>query len=105
MNAVDAHAIAQTAGHDTPEGEALLDDLFSRVAFTGAGVRESLIVNIAASYCWQFDDNLRQLANPWPPIIDLYGLGYTSSDDDDPEGSKVSLPIGYNGGSRSYRII
>jgi hypothetical protein len=64
VNAVDAHRIAQTAGHNTPEGEALLDDLFSNVGFHGAGVRESLVATIAAGYCWDFDRELRHFPNP-----------------------------------------
>jgi hypothetical protein len=105
VGAVEAHGIAQTAGHDTPEGESLLDELFSKVSFRGAGVRESLIANIAAAYCWDFDAKLRRLPNPWPSLIDLYGMGYTSSGDDDPDGKGLTLLVGYKDAFASYRIV
>jgi hypothetical protein len=105
VNAVEAHGIAQTAGHDTPEGESLLDDLFSKVLFRGAGVRESLIANIVAGYCWDFDSELCNLPNPWLPLIELYGMGYTTSGDDDPDGNGLTLLVGYKDNSRAYRIV
>jgi hypothetical protein len=105
VNAVDAHGIAQTAGHETPEAQSLLDDLFSKVAFRGAGVRESLIATIASAYCWYDDAELRHLPNPWAPLIDLYGMGYTTSGDDDPDGNGLTLLVGYKDGSASFRIV
>jgi hypothetical protein len=105
VTAVEAHGVAQTAGHDTPEGEALLDDLFCKVVFRGAGVRESLIGTIAAAYCWDLDPELRHLSNPWLPLVELYGMGYTTSGDDDPDGNGLALLVGYKNGIGSYRIV
>ena len=105
VNVIEAHGIAQTAGHNTPEGEALLDDLFSKVLFRGAGVRESLISTIAAAYCWDFDPELRHLPNPWSPLVELYGMGYTTSGDDDPDGNGLTLLVGYKNGIKSYRVV
>jgi hypothetical protein len=105
VNAVEADGIAQTAGYKTAEYEALIDDLFDKVLFRGAGVRESLIANIAAGYSWDLDPELRDLPNPWLPLIELYGMGYTSSGEDDPDGNGLTLIVGFKGGLRSYRII
>jgi hypothetical protein len=105
VSVVDAHRFAQTAGHNSPEGNLLLDDLFKKVVFRGAGVRLALIGTIAAGYCWRYDADLRHLPNPWLPLIDLYGMGYTTSGDDDPNGDGLSLLVGYKGGIRAYRII
>jgi len=102
---VEAHGIAQTAGHNEPEGEGVLDDLFNKVTFRGAGVRTALIANIAAGYCWEFDRELSHLPNPWSPLVVLYGMGYTSSTDDDVENDSVSLLVGYSQKTRAYRIV
>ncbi len=104
INAVDADRFAQTAGHDTPDGIALLDDLFSKVTFKGAGVRTSLIANITAAYCWGFDRELCSLPNPWLPLLELYELGYTTSGEDDPDGNGLTLLVGYKNAIGCYRI-
>ena len=105
VNAVEAHGFAQAAGHNTPEGDALLDDLFSKVLFRGAVVRESIICTITAAYCWDFDPELHHLPNPWLSIVELYGMGYTTSGDDDPDGNGLTLLVGYKNGIDSYRIV
>jgi hypothetical protein len=105
VDAVTAHGIAQTAGQDTPFGHSIVHDLFRKVVFEGAGVRTGLIGNIAAVYCWDLDPDLRGFANPWEPLMNLYGLGYTSSNEDDPDWSGLQLTVGHKGGIESYRII
>ncbi len=105
VNAVEADGFAQSAGHNTPEGKALLHDLFSMVVFRGAGVRTSLIATIVAGYCWDLDPELRDLPNPWLPLIELYGMGYTTSGDDDPDGNGLTLLVGYKNGVGSYRVV
>jgi hypothetical protein len=105
LNAVEAYGFAQTAPHDTPEGDSLLQELFTKVVFRGAGVRESLITNITAAYCWNYVPKLCPMPNPWAPIIELYGMGYTTSGDDDPDGNGLTLLVGFKNGFNSYRII
>jgi hypothetical protein len=105
VDPVIAHEIAQDAGNATPFGHSIMDDLFTKVVFKGAGVREALIWSIAAAYCWDLDPNLRGFANPWEPLIELYGLGYTTSTEDDPDWSGLNLRVGYEGGIKSYRIL
>lgn len=105
VGVVEAHGIAQTAGAGTPEVESLLDDLFSKVVFRGAGVRESLIATIAAAYGWDYDAELCHLPNPWAPLVELYGMGYTTSGDDDPDGNGLTLLVGYGTECSSYRIV
>jgi hypothetical protein len=105
IDAVEAYGFAQSAGHDTPEGECLLDDLFTKVSFQGAGVRESLIANITACYCWELDPDLGHLPNPWTSLVELYGIGYTTSGEDDPDGQWVTLTVGFRHGERSFPII
>jgi hypothetical protein len=105
FNVVDAEGFAQCAGHDTPEQESLIDDLFSKVLFRGAGVRESLIATTVAAYCWDLDPELRHLPNPWLPLVELYGMGYTTSGDADPDGNGLTLLVGYRTGIGSYRIV
>ncbi len=103
-NLADADYMAVTAGHNTPEGEALLDDLFGKVSFS-AGVRESLIATITAAYCWSLDADLNQLPNPWEPLVELYGTGYTTSYDDDADDNGTVLLVGFNGGIARHRIV
>ena len=104
VSKAEAYSIAQTAGHNEFKCQGLLDDLFNKVTFRGAGVRTALIANIAAGYCWGFDNELSHLPNPWIPLIDLYGMGYTSSTDEDPDTDSILLLIGYSQKTREYHI-
>jgi hypothetical protein len=105
IDAVEAHGFAQTAGHDSPEVAPLLDDLFSKVTFRGAGARWSIIATIAAAYGWKHDPDLRDFPNPWSPLLDLIDMGYTISLEDDPDGKNVSLLIFYKNSDVCYDIF
>ena len=75
------------------------------MVFRRAGCRESLICNIAAAYGWNYDPELHHLPNPWTPVLELYGMGYTTSGEDDVEGNGLTLLVGYRDGLSGYRII
>jgi hypothetical protein len=100
-----AYAAAQSAGHDAPGYDALLDTLFKEVTFRNAGVREALILSIAGAYTWDEDERLRHLENPWLPLLSLYEMGYTSSFEEGGDGQTIDLLIGYQGEVKSYRIV
>ena len=104
INASEAHGIAQTAGHFTSEYERLLDELFNQVKFEGSGAREPIILAVSACYCWNFESDLKNLPNPWIPLIELIGMGYTISNEDSPDGEKVSLLVGYREGIEEFLI-
>lgn len=105
INASEAHGIAQTAGHFTSEYEELLDELFNQVNFEGTGVREPIILAVSACYCWDFESDLKNLPNPWIPLIELIGMGYTISNEDSSDGEKVSLRVGHQDGIDEFLIV
>ena len=105
ITADEAHAFAQTAGNESAEYEVLLEELFNRVTFRNSTLREVLIGNIAACYCWSLDPELREMPNPWPPLIELYGMGFTSTTDSDAEGTTVELVVGFKNGEARFPIV
>lgn len=100
----EAYAEAQSAGYQAPSYKEFMGDLFQRVDFRGAGIREPLILT-AASYCfWSKDPELGKLQNPWTPLIKLYELGYTSSFEENEEKQTLTLVIGYRGEIKTYAL-
>lgn len=104
-NVVEAHGFIQSAGHDTPEGERLIAELFSEVSFKNAEVRTGLIATIVACYCWHLDPALKDIINPWIPLMDLFGMGYTVTPEDAPDGQTVSLVVGYKNQETVFHIM
>ncbi len=100
-----AHLCVATAGHDSPCGDLLIDELSDHVTFKGAEVREQLIGVITAAYCWEFDPTLKNFPNPWPPVMELIGLGYTCTFDDEEDESGTSLSVGHKNGIVDFRIV
>lgn len=100
-----AHGLTMTAGHSSPCGESLLDELFSKATFRNAGAREPMIAIVVAAFCWHSDDELSRMENPWPPLIDLMALGYSCSFEDDIDFNGVTLWVGYRNGIAKYRIV
>lgn len=101
----DAYAEAQSAGYDTPGFGTFMEMLFKDVRFSGAGVREHLITVISSCYFWKYDNELSQLENPWVPLMKLYEMGYTSSFDENDQGTIITLLIGYKGAIKKYTLI
>jgi hypothetical protein len=101
-----AECIACTPAHDTTEYASLLDDLFSRVRFEGAGeARYALIANVAACYCWHLDPELSEMPNPWEPLLSLYEMGYLPTVGPDGDGTCVSLSVRFGDGFAEYQVI
>lgn len=105
LTPVIAHLWLSTAGHDSPCGDSLFDELLDKVTFRGAEVRDQLIGIIVAAYCWESDPVMKRFQNPWPPVMDLLGLGYTCTSDDDEDESGTSLSIGCKNGIEYFRIL
>lgn len=106
LSIANAHGFIITAGHESSCGTELLDELFDykNVRFTGAIVREPIIMTIVAAYCWGSDPSLNRFQNPLLPLISLIGLGYPISFDDDEDEQGTSLCVGTRSGIETFRI-
>src|SRR4051812_10275299 len=103
---IDAYAFAVFAGNKA-KGDSLMDQLFE-ATFPKAGVREPIMWAVLAAYNWNDNELVRDLANPWGPIVELLELGYPISSDDifDDDGSEhVDLWVGHARGIESFRIL
>lgn len=101
----EAFDIIRTAGPDSATHKLLIDSLFNKVGFRGAGVRETLIFPIVSFFSWDEDAQLSQYSNPWSPLWDLYKMGYTSDFDVSPDWREVNLIVGYDNDEKPYRIV
>lgn len=101
----EAFDVIRTAGPDSTTHQQLIDDLFTKVNFRGAGVRETLILPIVSFFSWDEDPQLSQYPNPWSPLLDLYKMGYTSDFDVSTDWKEVSLIVGYDNAEQSYHIV
>jgi hypothetical protein len=101
----EAHGLALTPAHDTEEYGRLIDALFEDADLSGAGVREPLIMTIAANAVWRLDPDLATFANPWEPLVKLYSLGYPASYVDTPDHQHVQLRVGLRNGTCDFPTI
>lgn len=101
----EAFDFARTAGPNSKTHQELVTDLFAKVAFRGAGLRETIIFPILSYYSWDEDPQLSSYPNPWGSLIELYQMGYTTDFDVAPDWSEVTLLVGYDDEEKSYRII
>jgi len=101
----EAFDFARTAGPHSKIHQELVANLFAKVAFRGAGVRETIIFPVVSYYSWDEDPQLSSYPNPWAPLMELYQLGYTTDFDVAPDWSEVTLLVGYDDVEKSYRII
>lgn len=101
----EAFDVIRTAGPNSVTHKQLIDDLFTKARFRGAGVRETLIFPIVSFFSWDEDPQLSQYPNPWSPLLDLYKMGYTSDFDVSPDWNEVNLIVGYDKTEKSYRIV
>jgi hypothetical protein len=105
LDASPAHGLIFTAGHNSACGQSLLDEISARVTFEGARVREPMMAIVTAACCWESDPELNRMINPWPPLIELIGLGYACSFEDDVDLCGVTLWVGYREGIDKYRVV
>jgi hypothetical protein len=105
VSPAEAHGITITAGYGSPEYKYAIELLFKRGQFVGACARGSMILTIAAAYCWDLDPELSAFPNPWLPVLKLYEAGYSTSGEDDPKGEWVQLWVGHRDGIAKYQIV
>lgn len=105
MTPIQAYDRTLSGGFRSPGYDQLVDLLFERATFRNAGVREHLILVLAAHYFWESDDELGHLANPWEPLFALYKEGYPTSVEIDDVAQTIDLAVGYNGGIEKLRLI
>lgn len=100
----EAHGIALTPAHDSPEYGALQDALYEEMDFTDAVVSWPLVMTIVASKVWHLDAELARFPNPWEPLVKLYEMGYPASYLDAPDMSSVQLTVFLRDGEQDIPV-
>lgn len=100
----EAHGIALTPAHNSPEYRSLHDTLSEEMDLTDAVVSWPLVMTIVASEVWHLDSELSQLPNPWAPLVKLYELGYPASHLDAPDMSSVHLTVFLRDGEENFPV-
>jgi len=100
----EAHGIALTPAHDSPEYSTLHDALSEEMDFTDAVVSWPLVMTVVASEVWHLDPQLSRFPNPWTPLVRLYEMGYPASYLDAPDMSSVQLTVFLRDGEQNIPV-
>ena len=106
IDPTEAHMLLETAGCDSEEYKESFDWIAEHLDTTNAGMREPLILNIAAAYSWHLEPGLADIPNPWEPLLNLYLLGFPARIDCDEETDSIAVVVSLGAvDERSYSIV
>lgn len=101
---IEAYSDAQSAGYAADGHDELFDVVHDKLDFGDSPSKMPIVLTLVAHSCWQEDDELGQLANPWEPVVALFELGYTTTFEQDDDTETLDFVLEYPGHQKSYPL-